>query len=203
MASPSSPSPSPAPGQLTDLDNDGDLDLVEAPGTVMMNLGAGFFGPPESVLFRFGPTAAALSADYRSFVSDMDRDGDPYVIAPGPTVLINTTRQLVPEGAPRLGRPTGVRVFGTPGQPFALFAAPNVAQFAAPPFGTVLIDPLGAGLAASGTLAPTGGPLPGEALIPFAVPNFPALLGITLHWQAIDFASTGLSNRLTSVIAGY
>ncbi len=202
-------SPLRAPGLLTDLDGDGDSDLVESPGTVMMNLGAALFGPPESVLYRFGSLAgqpaswAPPRTDHRSFVADIDRDGDPDVIAPGPTVLLNTSRQLVHEGAPRLGRPTGVRVFGTPGQPFALFGAPNVAQFSLPPFGTVLIDPISAVLAATGTLAPTGGPTPGEALIPFFVPNLPAFLGVTLHWQAVDSASARFTNRLTSVIAAY
>ena len=51
---PGAPPPSPlyAPATLADLDLDGDLDLFESQGTVMLNGGAGVFGPPISYLPR-------------------------------------------------------------------------------------------------------------------------------------------------------
>jgi hypothetical protein len=198
-----------APGVLGDLDEDGDLDLVEAPGTVMMNLGGGVFGAPDSVMLRFPalpPNLApggVLYAAYRSTLADLDRDGDLDLIAPGPTVLTNRTRILSHDGPPRVGRPTGVKLGGSPGQGFALFASAGVAQFSWPPYGTVLIDPTTAVLAATGAFAPGGGPGAGEALVPYVIPNVPAFAGLTLHWQAIDLGSLRFTNRLTSVVGLY
>ena len=128
------------PPVLADVDGDGDLDLVEGPGTIMRNSGGGVFAPPESYLPRSVLTPLALDPP-ASDVVDFDRDGDLDLLAPGPLVLANLTRQIARGSIPRPGRPASIDLYGTPGAPWFLFASDGTAAFTYPPFGNVLIDP--------------------------------------------------------------
>ena len=113
LAGPMLPSPLAGAPTLADVDQDGDLDLVETPGTVFFNGGGGVFGPPVSYLPRgtFVPTAADVS---KTTVVDVDADGDVDIIAPGPVILLNTTRQIARGSIARPGRPASIDLYGTP-----------------------------------------------------------------------------------------
>lgn len=186
---------------LVDLDLDGDLDLLETPATVLLNLGGGVFGAPESALPRNSGWRAEQGA--RSCAADVDFDGDLDVVAPGPVVVTNVRRHLAHAGVPRLGRPSGVRLFGTPGGACGLFASPVPANVPMPPYGVALLDPGTAIGMAVGLFAPAGAPNAGEATMPFVVPNAPSLAGLAVYWQAVDVGSAAFTNRLTTVVLAF
>jgi hypothetical protein len=190
--------------RLVDLDGDGDLDLFEHPGTVIMNLGGGVFGAPISVLKR--TPAAQSHFRPRPFAVDADRDGDLDVINGDGRLLTNLTRQLAHAGPPRLAIPNDVRLYAPPATPWLLFAAAQSASLPLPPYGLVQLDPATAILVAEGT-TPSAGPGVGSyvptPLVSITLPANPALVGFTWHWQAIDAATLTFGNRLTSVVLGY
>ena len=170
---PGAPLPSPiyAPATLADLDLDGDLDLFESQGTVMLNGGGGVFGPPISYRPRGGSSQPILA--------DVDRDGDPDAINGGPVVLMNTTRQIAHGSIARPGRPASIDLYGTAGGAWFLWASNGTNTLPFPPWGTVLIDPASAQLGAMGQFAGSTAPLPGTATFGVTVPNNPALVGWT------------------------
>jgi hypothetical protein len=186
---------------LVDLDLDGDLDLLEAPATAMMNLGGGVFGPPESALPR--TVGVQYGFPPRSSIADLDQDGDPDVLASGPRVVCNALRQLTHHGQPRLGASADVRLYGTPGAPWFFFAATAASSFALPPYGTVLIDPFTAVLLGVGVHAPAPSGVGPPSSLSFAIPNVPSLVGATFYAQALDAGSGRLTNRLTTTIVDY
>lgn len=185
-------------GELVDLDGDGDLDLIEAPAAFRLNLGAANFGPVTTII-----PATPNTPPMRVRTADLDRDGDLDLLAPGPHVLVNVARQIAPLAPPRLGRPSGVDLFGAPGGGWALFFSPSPAEYALAPYGTLLIEPTAAVSAGVGVYPVAGAADAGRASIPFFVPDVPALLGLTLYWQAVDLATARLTNRLTSVVDAY
>jgi hypothetical protein len=196
------PSPLAGPVVLADVDHDGDLDLVETPATVFFNAGGGNFGPPVSYLPR--PMFAATGLPIpRSIVVDVDHDGDLDIVAPGPVVLVNTTRQIAHGSVPRPGRPASIDLYGTPGAPWFLWASNGTTSFPFPPWGTVLIDPASAQLGALGQFPGSTSPLAGTATLSVLVPNNPALLGWTTYWQAIDAGQMRFTNRITVTVMSF
>jgi FG-GAP-like repeat len=189
------------PPTLSDVDQDGDLDLVETPGTVMYNAGGGVFGPPQSTLYRGWIAPTSWEVPYSS-VADVDRDGDLDILAPGPRILLNTTRQLARASIPRPGRPGSVDLYGTPGGAWFLFGSTGTTSFPFAPWGNVLIDPASAQLGAMGLFA-AAGPTAGTASFGVTLPNNPALVGSTTYWQAIDAVQMRFTNRLTVTVMGY
>jgi hypothetical protein len=191
-----------APAKLADADGDGMLDLIETPATLMRGAGAGAFGPAESYLPRTPVTPASWDRP-ETFVADVDRDGDPDLVAPGPLVLVNVTRQLALGSIPRPGRPASIDLFGTPGASWLLYASTGPAQFAYPPYGNVLIDPASAQLGAIGTFAPSTAANPGAATLQVICPNLPGLVGWTSYWEAIDGGSLRFTNRVVVTVQGW
>jgi hypothetical protein len=131
-----------------DVDEDGDLDLVESPCTVLPNLGGGSFGPPQPVLPRRFAVPVQSVLPYAT-VADLDRDGDLDVLTPDPRVVVNVSRQIDHRDAVRLGGTTVLDVYGAPGGAWFLYAAPATG-FIPTPYGAVLIDPASALFVASG-----------------------------------------------------
>ncbi|HYC77716.1 MAG TPA: FG-GAP-like repeat-containing protein, partial [Planctomycetota bacterium] len=183
-----------------DLDGDGDADLVETPCTVFMNLGGGVFGPPESATPRLS-VAPYVDVPSRSTVADLDRDGDLDVVAPGPRVFLNATRQTANRASVFAGAAASLDVYGPPGGAWWLFASPSVAALPLPPFGTVLLDPAAATSVAAG-VHPAGGLGAAVSTVSLVVPPGPGLTGLALHWQGVDVASARFTNRTTSTVLG-
>jgi hypothetical protein len=192
------PSPLRTFGTLADVDGDSDLDLVEAPCAVFLNTG-GVFGPPAAAVPR---PAVVGQYPFPPTASDVDFDGDVDVVWNGRT-FTNLTRHLGHVGPPRIGRPNGVRVFGTPGAPWFLFASAIPAFQPTPPYGIVLLDLSTALAVASGTspASSPSGPIP--SILNFAVPNLPAAVGAQLHWQFFDGGSARVSRRLTTTLVAF
>jgi hypothetical protein len=167
----------------------------------MFNAGGGVFGPPQSTLYRGWIAPTSWEVPYSS-VADVDRDGDLDIVAPGPRILMNTTRQLARGSIPRPGRPASVGLYGTPAGAWFLFGSSGTANFLFPPWGTVLIDPASAQLGAMGAFV-AAGPSAGTAGFGVTVPNNPALIGSTTYWQAIDVTQMRFTNRLTITVLSY
>jgi hypothetical protein len=185
---------------LADVDLDGDLDLIETPATVMINIGGAVFGPPQAYL----PVPPITSSEIpRSALVDLDRDGDLDIVAPGPVVLVNTLRQIARGSIPRPGRPVSIDLYGSPGGAWLLGASSAPASLALPPFGTVLIDPATAQLVATGTFAGPASPVAGAGTFGLTMPNNPALVGTTVYCQAVDLTQTRLTNRIAVTVMGY
>ena len=160
------------------------------------------FGPPIDIL----PRAAGVPTNFdiqTSWVADLDRDGDPDILAPGPIVVSNVSRQIAHGWWARPGRPASIDLYGTPGGAWALFASNGTASFPFAPLGNVLIDPASAVLFATGSF---GGPLgtnAGAASLSATVPNNPALVGWTTYWQAVDATPLKVTNRITITVQSY
>jgi hypothetical protein len=145
-----------------DFDGDGDIDTVTGAGLAYVNQG----GSATAHLLTFNQSGSGQHL----VPVDLDRDGDldlltvRRVAAPGnynPTngtacVLFNTARQLTIEAPVRPGHLTHMGFRGAPGGTWFLFASTGLASIAAPPFGTILIDPVPALQVATGTLDSSG-----------------------------------------------
>jgi hypothetical protein len=201
-----------APALLVDADQDGDLDLVETPAAVMRNTGAAVFGARETYLPPVAVAYQTVWYVHESVATDVDRDGDPDIVSPGlnlagslqgPIVLENLTRQIARGSIPRPGRPASIDVFGTPGGAWVLFASSATAALTIPPFGNVLVDPATALAFASGIHAPAGSPTAGTSTVTAVTPNVSGLVGWTTYWQALDVATSKVTNRSTVTVLGF
>ena len=200
---PALPSALVAPASLVDVDLDGDLDLVETRATVMLNTGGGVFGPPQPYLPRQRTNILSPQIP-ESAVVDLDKDGDPDIVALGPVIFMNTTRQIAHGSIARPGRPASIDLFGTPSGAWFLWASNATTSFPMPPWGTVLIDPASAQLGAMGPVRGTDGAAPRDRdRCRFSCRTIPALVGWTTYWQAVEAAQMRLTNRITITVLGY
>ncbi|HYC78265.1 MAG TPA: VCBS repeat-containing protein [Planctomycetota bacterium] len=127
---------------------------------------------------------------------DFDRDGDVDLIDARGRPLWNLSRHLARSAPPALGFSSGLEVRGAPADPWVLFAALGPATLDAGVWGLVRIAPATAVLVASGACDATG-----RSVVPFAVPNAPALAGLSLWWQAALPAQQRVTNvEVTTVL---
>jgi hypothetical protein len=185
-----------------DLDGDGLDDLFESCGARRPCLGGGAFGAGVD---PFGGAVANSSLRAPTLLA-WDRDGDLDAMhrlpGAGTVLLTNLTRQLARGAVARPARTASLELFGAPGGFFTLFASTGPAALGAGPWGTVLIDPANAVLAAFGA-HPATGPSAGRTSLSFAVPNSAGLVGLSLYWQAVDDATFHVTNRLVTEVYGF
>lgn len=191
-----------------DIDLDGDVDIVIASAhptslggqpeqfaayEVWLNDGTGTFTPAPSTAIPTTTNAALSITSLR--LSDVDVDGDLDVVTGARTfshtgphsnrVLWNLHRHLDAPVAPTLGTTFSVDVWATPGHQAVLLAAFGAAHFDLGDLGIYALDPLQ-------QAAFTAVTVPASRQISYAIPlsQDPALVGLTVHWQAIDFDPT-------------
>lgn len=191
--------------ELDDLDGDGRLDLVVAatslpsdPGSVESygyhlelhrNAGDGrsYDRLPTADVSVWHPTAG-----------DVDGDGDVDVLT-ATRVLLNGTRSLAWLSFPRVEHPLRMRLGGTPGDVYVLFAARELLERpVATAFGLLRIDLAGAILRLGGTIGTDA-----TDDLAFPAPPAPALVGTTLYWQAWLGTPAGWSNHERTEFVAY
>ncbi len=172
-----------------DVDLDGDLDIVESGGSLYVNAGLGAFATPvPAANGQFGIDARA--------VADLDGDGDLDIA--GPEIYFNTTRQLARGALARPGRVASLDVHGPAGAAWLLFASLGPASVAAPPYGTILIDPATTVLVTSGIFSPSG-----TATFSALAPAGPGAVGVSLTWQAFIVGPNRLTGRKVTTVTAY
>jgi len=172
--------------ELADFDGDDLLDAATFVSSsdgrliVYRNLGDGTAFEPLPVLHNTGgePT-----------LGDLDLDGDVDILS-GTRALLNGTRALAWQSFPRVGHPLRMKVGGLPGDPFRLFATRGL--LAQP-------EPTRVGLlhiALNGSAPSWGGTIgnDGTTVLSFPVPHHPALVGVTVYWQALVGSPARWSN---------
>ena len=175
---------------LVDFDGDGDPDLILATGNgtrgqnrYLRNDGSGRFTAATTLLPVDNDLTSGLAA------SDLDGDGDPDLVLANTDrcrVYRNLLRQLVTPHLLRIDRPLRLDVYARGGpwrwSDVALpFISDARARIPLPPAGVLQIDP-----ARALALPPFVLALPdGVGTVSIAVPADPALVGITLHAQAV------------------
>jgi hypothetical protein len=192
VAAPLSPLPGYYQGWCAaiDVDLDGFPDIVSNAGLLYRNLGGTF------------ATAVPLPSQLMAPIvhADFDGDGDEDLVARGPSILTNMTRQLSRGKPPRPGRPASLELAGPPGAPWLLFASYGTANLPVPGLGTVLLDLATAQLAYGGAMSPTG-----TATVSGTVPAGPAWVGTSVYWQAIVYHPQGarLTGLEVTTVANY
>jgi hypothetical protein len=178
------------PSVVLDANADGDPDVL-AYGALWLGGPGTTFGAPQTVPFpAVGIVQTAVMPQYRA--ADFDRDGDLDLLDPIGRLISNATRHLALGAPASIGRTGSLEAYGPPFQPCDVFASFNAfAQnpIAVPGWGNLFLVPedsvyVGA-FGTDGT---------GRAVVPFVVPNVPALAGLTLHWQA----ALPLAGKLTN-----
>ena len=179
---------------LGDVDGDGHLDVFvgneRQADVVRLGDGTGAFAmaPPG-----FLPT---IDHDTEVVVlGDLDGDGDLDALVGNHIreqnrMWTNLTRQVARRSTPRAGVPLTLELYGAPGGAWLLGVAGAPAIQPLPPFGTLRLDPGSLTLPAAGSLDGDG-----TAAATFAVAPNPALVGLTLYWQAaVDSPTLRLTN---------
>ncbi|MCI0633515.1 MAG: FG-GAP-like repeat-containing protein, partial [Actinobacteria bacterium] len=171
---------------LGDVDGDSDLDAFvgnEGPNRLYLNGGTGVFTDASATDLPglIGSCTVAVS------LGDVDGEGDldAFVgnsvspIGQQNRLYTNLTRQLAWRGIPRIGKPLALDLRGPPSGTWLLAASLASANLPLPPFGTLRLDPTTLFLVASGALDSQG-----RASLSFLVPSSPALVGVSVYWQA-------------------
>jgi hypothetical protein len=175
----------------TDVDKDGDIDLVFSHGNVLQvfeNDGSGGFTLVDLSAWA-GTQLAPLS------VVDVDRDGDDDLVTRS-EVYVNLRHQISRDKLPRAGRPSRKLFFAPPGTLVDVYVSLGRADFALPPFGQVFLDLSSLVFVTTGTV-PATGPFP----LSFVVPSGPGVAGTEIFWQAVFHDGPYLSGLEATVIA--
>jgi hypothetical protein len=177
---------------LSDLDVDGDLDLIDAAGAWYPGDGAGAFG----ARITFVPGVSAGFFEPRAAPVDFDADGDLDLASPAGhfTIYSNMTRHAARTSLVSQGAVGSLAVFGAPGAPWLLAASsPGAGPMAIPPLGTLFLDLATMSIFTGGNLSPAG-----RSDVFGGVPSGPGFAGVTLSWQALVGAS--LTNAFDTTI---
>jgi hypothetical protein len=178
---------------LGDLDLDGDLDVIES----MVGCPP-FWGSHVLILANEGSTFRVVSSapgGPPSSLGDVEGDGD-LDYSDGTRVIFNLRRSLAQRGLARIGRELALELHGSRNGGALLLAASALAPVA---------TPLGLRQIALDTRlfaqrVAFDGKGRGEAR--FAVPDDAALIGTTLHWQALISAPLRWSAREQTTVTG-
>src|SRR5262249_22259818 len=159
------------------LNGDGYPDIIGtgfgvSGGTVLLLNAGGTFSAPQVMDNFYNWTFGYSWTPSHFLVADLDGDGDPDVIGPGPRILMNTTRQIARGSLARINHPTSLDLYGPPGSPWLLYASLGPASIPWSTWGTVMIDPATAVLFATGSFPPAG-----VSTLSGFIPNNPALIG--------------------------
>ncbi|MCU0864562.1 MAG: VCBS repeat-containing protein [Planctomycetes bacterium] len=187
--------PAPSDGYFAaagDFDGDGDLDVLLANGA-LVNAGA-LYANDGSGAFTLVPGAADDAPNYIREIAPVDLDGDgdldAVVATYGPPRLWwNRMRHLSWRTLPRIGYPLVLDVEGRAGDPYALALALAPTLQPLPGLGTLRLDPASLVVMATGALDAAG-----KAVFQQPVPPIPALVGLTLYWQAMTGTTARLGN---------
>jgi hypothetical protein len=191
------------PTESFDFEGDGDLDTYVGSGFLHVASGPGvalsFDGP-----VRTNPACRFVDVD-----GDGDRDLLYMPISSGtglrptgtPRLYLNRARQTTLDAPFRAGRATHVGLHGAPNGLYFLFAALGTTSLAAPPFGTIRLDPASTILVAGGALDATGY----ADAVGFLPASFSAFAGLEIDLQGVvdTVAGPRLANLRRAVVRNY
>ncbi|MCI0585367.1 MAG: VCBS repeat-containing protein, partial [Planctomycetes bacterium] len=165
---------------LGDVDGDGDLDAFVGnvgQNRLCLNGGTGVFADVTATdLPALANTTSAVA------LGDVDGDGDLDAFAGGNgpnRSYTNLTRQVAWRGIPRVGKPLVLDLWGPASGFWVLGTSLGNASIPLFPLGTLRLDPATLIVAGGGALDPQG-----RASLSILVPPSPALVGLSLYWQA-------------------
>ncbi len=181
-------------GRVVTLDADGDglLDAFVTDGSLWRNRGGFAFDSVSAV-----PSTDVAAHAFEAGAGDFDRDGDADLWMAGASQIHwNVRRQLARRHWPAVGKALTFELFGSPGALFGLWG--SLALAAVPtPYGLLRIDLSQGSRVAVGLLDSSG-----RGGVTLVVPLDPALLGTSVHWQALIGTPLEFGNVESTVLGG-
>jgi hypothetical protein len=178
-----------------DVDGDGDEDLLNAPGgsdfQLMINDGKGYFSDGAAFVDTIGSVWHWNGAGQMVAV-DIDNDDDmDFVLAAEQQTrtVFNLSRQLAWRAIPRVGKSLTMDLYGPTNGQYLLAASRLTTSIPMPPYGILRIFPSTIIYQSNGNLDNNG-----RSSVSFNVPSTPALVGVSLYWQAVVGPMARLSN---------